>query len=305
MQTLIVSRNLIGDGLMTSPALRRYQELHPDEELFLLTNGDHVLPIYSGMGIKWASIMTGEEEEMMEFDKRFTLGAGDAGNWANTSQRHIAEGFAHMLGVGLNLPIVETPYGNFPAVKPIYDPMEDLDYWNERNLPTPLFSDDIIVSPFSASCSSQERDKNGKLKGNPPNKMLPPEKWLPIFEFLSNIGNVVLTGSKADEDKVYEDKVYEKWYRYVAADSYFGTPIPEIAMLMRHAKLVVTVDNGMGHIASSQDAKHILLYPMCLGMSFIIPWGANKTIPIQMDPNLVTTDQLLYAIKKCARNLCR
>jgi ADP-heptose:LPS heptosyltransferase len=99
-----------------------------------------------------------------------------------------------------------------------------------------------------------------------------------------------------------EDKPHESW-QLSEEEVMTGVSLDWLAAVMQKAKLVITIDNGMGHLADSQDAKHILMYPMCLNLGFIVNWGANNMVPIQIEPNEVQSIQLMSSIRKAAKHL--
>jgi hypothetical protein len=292
-RALFVSRNLIGDMLNAGVAIREWFRLHREEydEVDLLTIQDHVTKLYHGLGIKWNNMYTGypSVEELNNyghsFEKVFTLGAGEAGAYCDINKCHIIEGFCHQLD-DINPPRVEmvnTQFGTFKAYHLFYNPWQTLD-----SLHTEIQEGLVLFSPFSASCSSQKDNQ-------PPNKMLKPEHWVPIISFLRTLGPVRMLGAPSDQP-------HETW-QLSEEEIMTGVPLDLLAATMKKTKLVVTIDNGMGHLASSQDAKHILFYPMVLSLNFIIPWGANFTIPIQIEPTQVQAQQLMWSVTRSAKHL--
>jgi ADP-heptose:LPS heptosyltransferase len=75
-------------------------------------------------------------------------------------------------------------------------------------------------------------------------------------------------------------------------------PLNRLALIMQHAKLVVTIDNGMSHLAASQSANTFLMYPQCLGTHYILPIGNPNLEYVQMNPVYVSPAQLLFGLKK-------
>jgi ADP-heptose:LPS heptosyltransferase len=133
----------------------------------------------------------------------------------------------------------------------------------------------VLVSMFSMSCES---------RGNPgrrPNKMLPWDKWRPLLDLLGKAypeNKIRLLGAK-------EDKVPEAAGLPISEQSYLtGVPVPYLANIMMHAKCLVTVDNGMGHLAAAVGLNEFLLAPACLPLSFIVPHGHPGLRLVHMDP---------------------
>lgn len=252
---LFTSKNLIGDSLYIQPALKLWQEQHPNWEIDLLTLDDHIACLYEGMGIQNLQVITKEEqrfdyegypfggrydfEHVFDVSKAFALG--------DAEKLHIAQAYMKLLG----LPVAEYP----PKV--YYRPPEGQ---TEEGL--------VLLSPFSNSCASRQ--------GKPPNKMLSFAVWLPILTLVRQLGKVAVLGGPEDRGKAPLPIKDEEYYT--------GRPIEEVARLLRDARLLITIDNGMGHLAASQGTPTILFYPKCLGRHWIIPSGNKKLYVYQMDP---------------------
>jgi ADP-heptose:LPS heptosyltransferase len=290
-----VSRNLIGDALCAGVAIREWFRLNRSnyDEVDLLTHQDHVTVLYKGMGVNWSNIFTDKAQTKGnhapdDFDKIYTLGAGDAGKYADEHQCHIIEGFCNQLGI--EPPKVETitnQLGTFKAWKPFYDPYQMRKLSDEKVITFDFEEGLVLFSPFSASCSSR--------KGDQPNKMLPASHWVQIINFMRILGPIRMLGAP-------DDLPDESW-QLSEEEVMTGVPLDWLAAAMKKAKLVITIDNGMGHLAASQDAPHILFYPMCLGLHFILPWGANHTVPIQLEPSQSQSTQIMYSVRRAARQL--
>ena len=49
----------------------------------------------------------------------------------------------------------------------------------------------------------------------------------------------------------------------------FDRPLPQVLDLMRRSSLVMTLDNGIGHLAHFGGVdRHVMLYPDCLPLWF-------------------------------------
>jgi hypothetical protein len=305
-RVLIISHNLIGDALCAGVAIREWFRLHRTEydEVDLLTQNDHVTRLYKGTGVEWTNIFYSMDNDRQIFtkeslpkdhryidlvdsfyDKIFVLGAGDAGKYADDHQCHIIEGFCDQLGIeSPKVGTLTNSIGTFKAWKPYYDPWVTLAHLKDDVEVDERF---VLFSPFSASCASR--------KGDVPNKMLQPGHWIPLIQFMRTLGLVRMLGAP-------DDKPDESW-QLSEEEVMTGVRLDYLAVLMKNSKLVITVDNGMGHLAASQDAKHILFYPQCLGWHFIFPWGANNTVPIQIEPSQIYASQLMASVRRASRFL--
>jgi len=297
MKALFESINLIGDALYISPALRQWI-MKQEHEIYLtiLTLNDHTAPLYPGM----VRDMMPEEEtssrkirsmsvvfdvpETEHFDFRWKFDVSEAFKLSDQKKQHLAKSYADLLGV-------EIP-ATYAALKPIFIPRDPI--WPNLDLP---IKDAVLVSMFSASCTS--RDK--KTPGLPPNKMLPWDKWrMMLLELRKQYPAYPIRVLGAPEDKI-PDELDELCVQN-GIEPMFGIPLNELALIMRNAKLLVTIDNGMSHLAASQETPTFLMYPMCLGTHYILPIGNPNMVYVQMNPVTVKSEYLhmalQFAIKK-------
>lgn len=264
-----MSKNLIGDGLYIGPALVRWHEDHPDYDIDLLTNNDHVACIYSRMGLPLRVIF---DDDQVGYDFRFTFDCSAAFDVCSRKGIHIVEGYAELLGVTLN-------GVDNSRLKPIFQPTIEWIEDSDKDL--------VLVSMFSMSCTS--RDKRNP--GLPPNKMLPWHKWEEILKFLrKHFGDEKLRFIGAPTDRAPELSISEDQYLT-------GIPLNRLALLMRSSRCVITLDNGMSHLAASQEAREIVFYPACLGIHYIAPLGNPRCAVLHMDPVTVTGTSLVAALK--------
>lgn len=304
MRVLFTSKNLIGDALNISPALRSWYNFawnHPnnpltkDSEVFMLTLPDHIAPLYEGMvrDLPYPQPKVVFERPKGKFDIEFDFDVSRAFKISDINKCHIATSYALMLDVPL-------PKGK-PALKPTYIPDIPKTYLDTNTVADIIYAKDIgkkkpiLVSMFSHSCTS--RDKN--TPGLPPNKMVPFEKWIPMIDFLRSRYDVPIRFLGAETDIVpngYADGLVQP------GEYMLHIPLNRLALIMQHATMVVTIDNGMSHLAASQSAHTFLMYPKCLGPHYIVPVGNPNLTWVHIDPVIVTKEQLLtamhYAVKK-------
>lgn len=305
MKALFESINLIGDALYISPALRKWitNNQADDLSLTILTLNDHITPLYPGMvrdmepAIGDLSLMfehpTTVEEN--EYDFRWKFDVNKAFKLSDDKHQHLAQSYADLLGV--ELPKTKE------ALKPIFIPdprkpgysFDEPWYIREEGL-----EGAILVSMYSASCTS--RDKN--TPGLPPNKMLPWKKWpLMLHELRKQfpVSPIRLLG--APDDKV-PDELYELFFS-LGISPMFGVPLNRLALIMKKAKLLVTIDNGMSHLAASQETPTFLMYPQCLAPYYILPIGNPNMVYIQMNPVTVNPDKLHQALQFSIKKLVK
>lgn len=285
MRALLISRNLIGDALCISAALRAWYAEHEGWEVDLLTDNNAVAELYKGMGVPLEVITREEQRYDYEgypmggvYDFEFNFDVSKAFAICDKKKCHLAQGYADLLGVKLGSSAAD--------LGPFYDPplVAEDDEWVAR-----VPEGAIIIAPFSRSCASHD--------GKPPNKCLPWVKWKPILRFLRSSGRPIrITGSaneRADELGLSEEE-------YLT-----GMPLRPLARAMKEGRisLVVSVDNGISHLAGSQKMPQILYYPLCLGLHYAVPWSNPLVMPVHMDPAVAEPAQLLWATKESFKML--
>lgn len=201
-----------------------------------------------------------------EYDYEFDFDVNKAFKLGEEEKLHIVDAYAKMLGVT----ITETDR------LPKYTPPEGE---TEKGL--------ILLSMFSRSCASRE--------GKPPNKMLSWAHWLPILALLRQYGPIgVLAG--AQDNKAHLPVTEDEYYT--------GLSLETVARLLKDAKLLVTIDNGIGHLAATQGTPTILFYPQCLGMHWIVP-PSPKVFVYQMDPVVLSVADSMLMVREGLKRLWR
>lgn len=290
MRYLFKSINLIGDALNISPAWRQWilnlKSGIVFSEIYMQTLPDHTASLYQGMVRDLVRIQTVFDKPEGQFDFEHTFDVNKAFEVCDKKKCHIAEAYAELLGVTL-------PGEGNVRLKPIFIP----DYVREHEVHDAseeirLTQGCILVSMFSASCTS--RDKN--VQGLPPNKMLPWHKWKPMLKLLrQEFPNVPIRFLGAPTDRVptpWATELEIKDEEYLT-----GIPLNRLALIMKQAKLLITIDNGMSHLGASQEMRMFLLYPRCLGLHYILPKGNPNMNYIHMDPITVNPAQLRHELK--------
>jgi len=251
MKIVVVSKNLLGDGLNISPALRALVKANPHIQFDVATNDDAIKEIYSRMGVDVGVITNGwRYDGLVDFDVSEAFALGHKNGW------HITKCFAEMVGVK-----------------------------TDENCPTFITTEEehekdlILISPFSKSCSSNE--------GLPPNKMLPWAKVGVLLDFFRSYGKVGILGAENDRAPIEasEDEYYT------------GLPLNKVALMLRDCKLLFTIDNGISHLAASQQANSVVIYPACLSPHWIAPIGNKNALIIQCNPVTVQVASLMHQIK--------
>jgi len=296
MRALFISKNLIGDALGISPALRAWVKQQKEPvDVWIQTLNDHVTPLYEGM-IRdlWNPNTTVntfgvcfDRPNGITFDFEHTFDVSAAFKLSDQKKQHLATSYAELLGVDIG--------SKTSDLKPIYIPEIEEITEEEKGC--------ILVSMFSASCTSRDPKYNYV-----PNKMPPWEKWKPMLEFLrAKFPNVPIRflGAPTDEVPEHLDKdlnLVDDWNLVRDGEYMRGIPLNRLALIMRSAKLLVTIDNGMAHLGATQEVPTFEMYPKCLGPHYILPVGNPNLVWVHMNPVTVNAKYLLngleYAVRK-------
>ena len=255
-RALLNSPLLMGDGLYVGPVVKRWFETKGKEfdEVHLTTVPNHAADIYKYMGLPWKIV---SEKDKEPYDYEHTFNAWDALRLISDKRKcHLIHSYGELMGVDTTgIPLV-----------PIFEPPD----WE---VPEHL-KGRILVSMMSYS--------------DPINKV--PRKWSD-WTILLNTLREAYPGAKLGVLGAKTERVPEELG--IKDDEYLlGLPLVETAHVMRHCKCVVTVDNGMAHLAASQKVRQFYLAAWCLNLYFIVGWGnPNLRIwhfnPMTADMNVV------------------
>lgn len=278
MRTILNCTNLLGDSLYLLRPV--YEFLHRQEQ-------SDVCCVVSDVGLPFelfSSVLSNLELSVydnIDFAKKIypdavvlDLNAGRSGELCfrlareKGVQLHISEGYAAILGINLGVNI-EPPM-----------------WWQQVN--EPLERTFFAISPFSRSCS--------RHSGERPNKTLDDHKWEYIIRFLRRQGKPV---------KVIAGPNDQLTNCSVPLNDYFtARNLYELEYFLKSCALLISVDNGLGHIASILQTPMISLWPQVSNLQFIAPRFSDKTAFIQMgDPNLASPVDLLQGIRNISRIL--
>lgn len=283
-RALFKSVNLIGDALYISPALRAWSLEHPGWEVDIQTLNDHVARLYYGMGVPLRAIHYDRPKLQYDFEHNFDVNA--AFNLSDQRQQHIAESYADLLGVDIQ------KQKDMSHVGPFYWPPSVITDEETATGPAPeefRYKDSILVSMFSASCSSR-----GNPPG-PPNKMLPWALWKVILKTVAKTfpsTPIWFLGAPTDT-------VPSGLLDVIPGGGYLtGIPLDKLARIMQRSKFVITLDNGMAHLAASQKTREFVFYPRALGEHYILPKGNPNMEWMHMDPNYLRPVEAIWKLQE-------
>jgi ADP-heptose:LPS heptosyltransferase len=138
-----------------------------------------------------------------------------------------------------------------------------------RSQPLPY----AVISPFSRSDAGH-------------NKLWYEDRWAQVITRLrQSYGREVFV--------LGDDK--DNFYAYINAGAVpiRNRALPEVLSVIRHADVLITIDNGISHLAHFGGVdRHVLLYPMCLSKAWVDNPLAKK---IYGRPSDITPAQVLGA----------
>lgn len=249
MKALMYSYNLLGDGLQTGPALRAFYAHHIGHdsalEISLATHDNYIAGIYSRMGVPLKQVITEpvEDDSAYDFVFNFDISRAFALGIHNTP---CALCYAAMLGMPLR------------EILPVFELTEAEDAEAEQAAREAPY---VLFQPYSMSCSS--------WTGEPANKRWKDEDWADVYGRVvqAYCGVKVLGGVRSQKEYLIPG--------IPEAAHCFGLPLGTVAAMQKHAAAVLTLDNGVAHLAASQRATMVKLYPQCLPPQ----WMSNLSNP--------------------------
>lgn len=261
---------LLGDAMYAACVIGRYQREHPQEKVVVECLDEYPKEIYTwlpGVELTFATDTPCERRYVIDPHAAMLHACNPDGR---SKQPKIPIWKA--MGEILNLPSDDIPQLTIPR-------HEVPQQWKGA----------FILSPFSRSCSSHQ--------GQPANKVLPTETWMPLLRYLRRRGKVLIVGSKN-----------ERMPNFVLDESerIAGYPLAVVASAFREARCVISLDNGLARLATLVGANTITLMPDFLPLDVFAPcpWGMKSSrvaqIDVRMDP-LSFSASMKHLLREYAR----
>ena len=238
MKVLFKSKNLLGDSLQATPAILAFCEKHKPELVHVLTDPNYIATVFDHIGpdIKPLTAPAREVNED-EYDFVFDFDISKAWRIGTLNNIPACVAFGIMLGFELT-----------PAVPVFYPDPEALAWAEKESTENGPF---VLFQPYSVSCSSWTNEL--------PNKRWKDEHWAEMYKHIrkeTGLAVRILGGPKDQKNYVIPGIPED--------DHLFGMSLDKVAALQRYALFVLSLDSGVAHLAASQFANMLELYPMCL-----------------------------------------
>jgi ADP-heptose:LPS heptosyltransferase len=282
-RAIFIGVNALGDTLCTTPVVRAYRRQHPDAHITYITRSAAVTRVLDGnpdidtlfyseflsqhglsrFSLEWLY------RQPLDFTQPATLYRFDMNQVCTTKEAfesHIATGLARLL----RLPI--------DSVRPVVCVSED-----ERAAASRLVTRRYAVLSMHSNANPPRFDGRGRVKD------WPSDRFEAVCRYLRAHGvqDIVAVGSEFDErhDSPYWRNLY-------------GLPIKIVAALLRDAALVVTLENGIGHLAHGVDAPMVMIYSDIVPLGWANPVEASCCEVLYGDPHLTSVDAVLSAVER-------
>jgi hypothetical protein len=266
---LIKNLNLLGDCLYTLKPIADLRMQRPGEEIVIGVGND-----LSGEMVRRqfdGTIKVVDVDTLDHFDVDLSAGAASRMCTAHLlrygSYLHISECYAEMLGVDSS-----KWQGDFT-------PLTGWAGTHRYCVGNHFVGSYVVISPFSRSCS--------RHAGMRPNKTPDLERWTLLIQRLQSRGlEVVVTHGPNDI------------WTGVPVTLATTESLDQLAFRLAASDAVITVDNGIGHIASALGCRTLILWPPVSSVPFIAPTWSKTTTLIYMQPARVRADQLRDLVMK-------
>lgn len=284
-KAIFLGFNALGDTLCTTPVIRAFRAANPDTFIVYLVqnatfcrvldgNPDIDLVLYNETmyiyGLtkfdqQWLLSLPLDLKEttnLYRFDLRLYCTSMDV------FQEHISVGFSKLLGIPIN--------DTRPVV--VVNAEEQRQARSFVSKPYVVFSMHSIANP-------ERKDGQGHVKD------WPRENWLCLAEQIRSWGDfdVIAVGSEKDA------QILSPLMRNL-----YGLPIKVVAALLQNAACVVTLENGLAHLAAGVDAPTVQIYSDIVPLGWAKPADASCWKVFYGDPQKMSCHEVGAAVKEIA-----
>jgi ADP-heptose:LPS heptosyltransferase len=279
-RAIFVGFNALGDTLCTTPTIRAYRRMHPSAHIAYIVqsaaftrvldgNPDVDVLLYSeflsrhGMSrfsVEWVY------QQPLDFTRAATLYLFDMNQVCTTKEafeEHIAKGLSNLVRIPID------------RVRPVVHVSAE-----ERAVAATMAKRPYAVLSMHSNANPPRTGGNGRVKD------WPLDRFEAVCRHLrrQGVADVVAVGSEFDERRP------SPLWR-----SLHGLPIKVVAALLQDAALVVTLENGIGHLAHAVDAPMVMIYSNIVPLGWANPVEATRCEVLYDDPRRITVAAVIAA----------
>src|SRR5688572_3147334 len=281
---LFISYNALGDTLCTTPSLRAFRKKNPEEFIVYVAqnstfsrvlegNPDIDLTLYSevlyanrgvdNLGENWLRSLPLDLQEPASVHHFYLAAALDQ---PDSLQTHIATNFARKLGVELDStrPTVRVSKQERNAVAPFI------------RKPYAVFSMNSVTNPARDSGTGGVKD-------------WPADNWFKLALWLRNEANLDVFAIGAENDPQYQTPLLR---------NLFGLPVKLTAALIEGAECLITLENGIAHLAAGLDAPTVVIYSSSFPRGWAEHQGLSRTKVLYGDPQALAWETARDAVQE-------
>jgi ADP-heptose:LPS heptosyltransferase len=282
-RAIFVGFNALGDTLCTTPAVRAYRRLHPDAHISYIAqsapftrvldaNPDIDLLLYSEHLSRYGLTRFSMEwlyQQPLDFSEPATMYLFDMNQVCTTK-----EAFEEHIAIGLSK-LVQIP---IDSRRPVVHVTND-----ERITAGKIASGRYAVVSMHSNSNPKRTDGQGRVKD------WPAERFEAVCRHLRSRGidDIVAVGSEFDERR--SSPMWRDLY---------GLPIKIVAALLQDASLVVTLENGLGHLAHAVDAPAVMIYSNVVPIGWAYPVEASCCEVLYDDPSRIPAAAVIAAAQR-------
>ena len=281
--------NALGDTLCTTPVIRAFKEANPDTfVIYLVQNAPfcrvlddnpyidlvlynemlyiHGLTNFSDEWLATLPLDLKEAANLYRFDIRLVCTSKEK------FEEHISVGFSKLL----NIPISST--------RPVVSVSAREQRVAQSFVPKPY----VIFSMHSLSNPARE-DGQGLVKD------WPYENWLCLAKQIQSWGDFDVIAIGSEKDPQHVSPLMRNLY---------GLPIKIVAALLQNAACVVTLENGLAHLAAAVDAPTVQIYSNIVPLGWANASEASRRRVFYGDPLKLSCQEVVTAVKEmvCERS---
>jgi ADP-heptose:LPS heptosyltransferase len=231
-ELILSSPHRIGDTLMATPAIRSWKRAHPSGRVTVCCRdeGGPYQVLLHNPHIDALRVVDGDDGAARYRGTRIPLDPESAFKWSHLNHHSLAQGYGRLLGVEIDGP-------RYDYVVTAEERAEAGRACQALGRGKPI----VVVARHSVSCLS-----NHPAIGQA-NKCVDNACWLACAEALIERGYVpVAVGSREEED----DARFRSW----PGAKLYGEPLRRVAAICARSAGVLTVDNGIRHLAAAAGA---------------------------------------------------